>query len=139
MSSKIDESTRSLIESGYHSNHSIRLDDYDRRKVVIKNVPSVDVRDELLSELEKDEHMFGPIRDINLIEFPTHTAAYVVYENRKVHKDVIKYYNSIKVEFHGVRLVFEPAREYTEFRDNNANYASVMSLNCPTTSSDSRR
>ena len=82
--------------------------EFASRKVVISNLPKREkLRNELLKELDKDEHMFGPIREFKIIREETRCLAFIIYENRLIHKDVIDYYNSFQPMFHGVILRFE--------------------------------
>ena len=105
-------------EHSYSSTRERRYDEYKctdlaKRKVVIPNVPKREkVRNELLKELDKDEHMFGPIREFKIIIRRTNCIAFIIYENRTIHKDVIDYYNRIKPLFHGVILFFEASFDY---------------------------
>ena len=95
------------------------VSNFEKRKVVIKNLPDDEidnVREDLLKLLEKDKNRFGSIQDINIIRnFTGKLVAFLVYENRQVHEEVISYYNEILFRLHGSTLVFEPGNKPTQF------------------------
>lgn len=95
------------------------ISNFEKRKVVIKNLPddNIDnVREDLLKLLEKDKNRFGPIQDINIMRnFTGKLIAFLVYENRRVHEEVISYYNEILCRLYGSTLVFEPGNSTTSF------------------------
>lgn len=100
------------------------ISNFDKRKVVIKNLPDYEidnVREDLLKLLEKDKNRFGPIQDINIMRnFTGKLIGFLVYENRRVHEEVISYYNEILCRLHGSTLVFEPANKPTQFLNDYA-------------------
>jgi hypothetical protein len=119
---------------------------FEKRKVVIKNLPDdeIDVREDLLKFLEKDKNRFGPIQDINLMRnFTGKLVAFLVYENRRVHEEVINYYNEILFRLHGSTLVFEPGNKPTQFLNDYPSASSngddfVSSINTSNHSASAR-
>lgn len=86
--------------------------------IVIYGLPCnhENVKDELLSELRKDEHMFGPIEKLKIVNKIRSTIllAFLIYNDPSVYMRAIKYYNQMRPEFYGNRLYFEPAWNFNK-------------------------
>ncbi len=94
----------------------ISLDEYERRDInihFVENRLDIDIEQELLNELKKDEAIFGPIEwFVFRFKRSKMTSTFTVrYANTQCHRDVIHYYNHIRLKFYGWTLFFEPSME----------------------------